>query len=210
MRFGLVTLVLFVALFATVPVNAAEEKKPAAKKGAHVAEIKDRLPSKIELREAMGMASEIMEQQRQKLIQERRRLEELKKEINGEIKKLNKLNRKMKSGSANHVMPRVGTSLDDSGQRVKEKLSKEQAAERKSRVRHIAKSLAAMSPKAAAVAISRMNDRLAVELLNAVDGKKVGKIFESMDAQRAAVLMQKVIETRTIVSPKAAGKKGAS
>lgn len=208
MTFGLGTLALFVALSSLGPEGSAKVDAKGSNADAATSTVKDRLPSKVELKEAMGMAAEIIEKQRQKLMEERRRLQELKAEIAGEIERLGRLQKRMKSGDT-PPMPTIGTSMEDMKNRAREKLSKEQAAARKARVRHVAKSLAAMSPKAAAVAISRMDDRLAVELLSVVDGKKVGKIFEAMNAERAAVLMQKVIDTKTMASPRSK-KKGSS
>ncbi len=205
------TVGVFMFLFAlsfSASASPAKGKTTTADGDGSSAAVKDRLPSKVDLKQAMGLAADILEQQRQKLIEERRRLEELKGEISSEIKRLSRLQKGMKNADT-PPMPTVGTSMDELNQRSTEKLSKQEAAARKARVRHVAKSLAAMSPKAAAIAISRMNDRLAVELLSVVDGKKVGKIFEAMNAQRAAVLMQKVIDTRTVASTKSGGKKGS-
>ena len=214
MTFGLGVLSIFMALSATGSGGPAKDKASEAAKSGNTAVVRDRLPSKVELKEAMGLASDILEQQRKKLEEERRRLDELKGEIKSEFKRLGRLQKGMKNGRNSPDMPTVGTSLDGSNdemnRRAMEKLTKEQAKQRRARVRHVAKSLAAMSPKAAAVAISRMNDRLAVELLSVVDGKKVGKIFEVMNAERAAVLMQKVIEIRAVTPPIAAKKKGSS
>ena len=65
--------------------------------------------------------------------------------------------------------------------------------QRSARVRRMAKSLGAMAPASAAVALSRMSDGLAVEILLVLDAKKLGKILESMQPERAAVLMQAVV-----------------
>jgi flagellar motility protein MotE (MotC chaperone) len=131
------------------------------------------VPTRAQLDEALGLAAQALERQRREISEEKYRLEQLRDEIRADLARLEKM------------LARLEEPMDEDQQR--------QLKERGGRIRHVAKSLAAMEPKAAAVAIAKMEDGLAVELLSVVDGKKVGKILEAMDTQRAAVLMQKVI-----------------
>lgn len=144
------------------------------------------LPTSDKVREAVGLAGEALARERQEILEERRRLENLREEIRKEIQAL------------------TGDSSENTLPAEEARLRAQQA--RALRIKHIAKGLAAMAPVAAAVALARMDDNQAIELLGVMDGKQVGKILESMNAERAANLMQSMIGRNPLLSTGPAGK----
>jgi flagellar motility protein MotE (MotC chaperone) len=155
---------LLVLMLATVPAYAGQVDKEA----------RGDLPTADRVREALGLASEALRRQQGELQEEIRRLEILRDEVRSEIRKLRALRSKLTEP--------IKASR------------KRKASERTARIRRMAKSLGAMSPAAAAVALSRMNDDVVVDMLLVMDGKRIGKILESMEPKRAAVLMEAVVE----------------
>jgi flagellar motility protein MotE (MotC chaperone) len=140
------------------------------------------LPSEAELQQALGLAVDVLKREQDQLRQEQMRLESLRAEIRVDLKRV----------STSVASTKRSTSVAPEKKREKEKKDR-LTKSRNSRVRKIAKGLIAMSPEAAAVAINNMDDELAIELLSVLPGKKVGKIYEALDAKKVASLIKKQI-----------------
>lgn len=164
------TSLLTILLLAAAPGSSHAPATPAAESDGPTKGLQASLPNSEKLQEALGVASEALFRERQEMMEERRRLEQLREEIGKESRRLS------------------GDSTETEQLTSDEQAKKEQ--DRVTKVRHIAKGLAAMSPGAAAVTLVRLTDNQSVELLNVLDGKIVGKILEAMPPDRAAVLMQ--------------------
>lgn len=146
------------------------------------------LPSGAQVRQAARAARKRLQRQRAELARERKRLEELRREID---KHVAELQQKLQHHDA--PAPQAQPSDPLAG------------PEGRKRLQQMAKGLSRMSPQQAAQTLANLPRELAVRLLLEMDDRKAGKLLGALPPEKAAVLVTGVLR-RTDRNPQA-GKK---
>ncbi len=151
------------APFAAEPMNSTnKEEKAKTDKDP----MSSGLPNETEMEESLGLARKALKREKIQVLEERKRLEFLRKEVMSEIERLSAL---------------------------LEPLDSAKDKERKKKIQKMTKVLAAMTPAAASHTLSSLDDTLVVELLSSMNSKLAAKILENLKPEHSAALIMAVI-----------------